>query len=185
MALHHACDEETRATYKTVEWDTAPGNVIDGLSWDNMKSGQRVGSMKQELAEIRRGWGEYPSEESKRKMTAAYTNLRGTIERIIREDLVNGVVQPYTDEVNVEKFSAVVGMDPQEWSSLLSVYDHACEVTRAHDTTSEQQVAGPDPDRLGADISILELVIASAKTRRARASEAQAERGKQRRGVPV
>lgn len=185
MALHHACSTALcQVEYRTIEWDEAPGRTFDGLNWDHMKSGQRMNAMKQQLSEIRVGWGEYPSEGSKKKMTDAYTHLRGTIERIIREDLVNGVIQPYSDEVNVENFTAVVGIDPAEWDALLDVYDHACEVTRAHDTTSERQAVIPAPNRLQADIAVLESVITNARARKAKASETRAERGRQRRSSP-
>lgn len=185
MALHHACEEqECQVTYRTVEWDSAPGLAIDGLGWDQMKTGQRVGDLKQRLAEIRNSWEEYPSEASKAKMTNAYSGLRGTIERLIREDLLNGVIQPYSDEVHVEKFTAVIGIDPAEWMSLLDVYDRACEATRAHDTTSEQQLDVPDPQRLRDDIAVIEVAIRNATVRRKTASTLQAERAANRRSIP-
>lgn len=185
MALHHACNETScQVAYRTIEWDSAPGRAVNELGWDNMKSGVRINALKQQLSDIGSGWGEYPSEESKAKMTNAYTQLRGTIERIIREDLLNGVMQPYSDEVNVENFTAVIGIDPAEWHLLLGVYDHACEVTRAHDSTSEQQLVIPSPERLQTDIAVLESAVRNAKTRRQIASDARAVRGRQRRSSP-
>jgi hypothetical protein len=117
-------------------------------------------------------------------MTNAYSDLRGTIERLIREDLLNGVMQPYSDEVHVEKFTAVVGIDPAEWASLLDVYDRACEATRAHDTTSEQQLDVPDPQRLRDDIAIIETAVSNATSRRRSATTLQTERIATRRSIP-
>jgi len=93
-------------------------------------------------------------------------------------------MQPYSDEVHVEKFTAVIGIDPAEWTSLLDVYDRACEATRAHDTTSEQQLDVPDPQRLRDDIAIIEVAISNATARRRTASTLQAERTAKRRSIP-
>lgn len=185
MALHHACEKAGCAVaYRTLEWDTAAGLAIEGLSWDHMSSGQRMNDLRQRLSAIAAAWGEYPSEAARRQMSEAYTHLRGTIERIIRQDLLNKVIEPYHDEVNVENFAAVIGMETADWEALLEIYDRACELTRAHDTTSEQQADIPGPEQLRADLAVLDRVIAAATRRRSAANTIRSERGNQRRGNP-
>jgi energy-coupling factor transporter ATP-binding protein EcfA2 len=176
-AVKAACPIEARH----IEWDTAPGLAMVGLGWDLMGASERIQGLRQMHAKLEKDWVEYPNEANKREMSHIYDQLRGTMERVIREHLLNDVMAPFSDEIKVEAFEAIIGMDTAQWESFVDVYDRACEAMRGHDTTGEAQVPMPTPDQLNSDIDVLQEVVASAKLRKRNASDKQTARGKNRR----
>jgi ABC-type transport system involved in cytochrome c biogenesis ATPase subunit len=165
-----------------VAWDkVAPGLAIEGLGWDVMGVPERISNLRQRQARLKKEWGEYPTESNNSEMADAYGLLRGTMERAVRDSLLNEVMLPYSDEIKVEAFEAVIGMDPAQWEKFLAVYDRACEAIRGHDTSAETQAVLPTPDQLAADLDLIKEVVDAAKARRAAASQKQTARGKERR----
>lgn len=166
--LHHACGAlQHQPTYRRIEWDARPGAVSDKLGWQEMSVPNRLNELEGQLAEMRKTWEEYPSEASKAKMTKAYSDLRGTVERLIREVYLRNALEPYGDEVNVrEFFTAAGGVEPAELETMMQIYDRACWAMTGHDTPIEHQIPLPTPDLLRADLEALRAAIKSANTRR-------------------
>jgi energy-coupling factor transporter ATP-binding protein EcfA2 len=181
-SLHRAADAVGCAiAARHVEWDAGPGLAKEGLGWDVMGTSERIDQLKRSQAKLKGEWGEYPSEANKREMAHVYDQLRGTMERIIRENLLNDVIAPFSDEIKVESFEAVIGVDLKQWERFIEVYDRACESMRGHDTSAEAQAVLPTPEQLGSDLAVLDEVVREAKSRKKLASEKQSERRKTRR----
>ena len=85
--------------------------------------------------------GVVQSEASKAKMTKAYSDLRGTVERLIREIYLRNALEAYGDEVNVREFYiAAGGVEPAELETLMEIYDRACWAMTGHDTPIDHQI---------------------------------------------
>ncbi|BDU76838.1 AAA family ATPase [Mesoterricola sediminis] len=157
------------ATYKSIGWgDAAPGHVEEGLTWETKNCSMRLMEIEGVAKAIKTTAGDYPSEGDAQRIAEAYSKVRGTIERAIREEFLSNTIQPFSDAVSVESFGIVVGHPQDEVDSLMDIYDRACEATFAHDTPAERQLPLPDAEQLISDINLtLELVRKAAARRRA------------------
>lgn len=157
---------DSLATYKTISWDTAPGLVTEGLTWQLMDARERLTDLESRARALANSEDGYPTDELERKIASTYSALRGTVERAIREVFLNNTVQPFSDVVSVEAFGAVIGHPEEEWAQLQELYDRACEATEAHDTPSQRQLPPPTKDELLNDIALVSELIQRAITRR-------------------
>jgi energy-coupling factor transporter ATP-binding protein EcfA2 len=166
-ALHRACGAlEHEPAYRRIEWDTRPGSVSNTLGWQEMPVASRLNALEAQLAEMKKTWEEYPSEASKTKMANAYSDLRGTIERLIREIYLRNALEAYGDEVNVREFYiAAGGVEPAELDVVMAIYDRACGAMTGHDTPIDHQIPLPTPEVLNADLEALRAAIKATKIR--------------------
>lgn len=165
--LHKACGaQQHQPSYRRIEWDVRPGAVSDKLGWQEMAVAARLNELDGQLAEMKKTWEEYPSEASKAKMTKAYSDLRGTVERLIRETYLHNALEAYGDEVNVREFYiAAGGVEPVELETVMEIYDRACGAMTGHDTPIDHQIPLPTPELLRADIDALRAAVKAAKVR--------------------
>lgn len=170
--------------FQTVGWlaDTGPGFVTRGLTWETMDTEARAKQVRELVAELK-DVGDYLDEPTKERIKQAYTKLRGTIERAVREVFLNNTIQPYSDVVSVESFGVVVGLPPEELDSLMEVYDQCCEVTDAHDTNAEHQLPIPSPAELLSNLEAFDRLLAAAKKRRREYQGARRKRNEARKKV--
>jgi energy-coupling factor transporter ATP-binding protein EcfA2 len=154
------------ANYKSIGWDTAPGLVLDGLTWETMNCKMRLEEIQKLAKNIKDDAGDYLGEVNSKRIAEGYGKLRGTIERAVREEFMNNTVQPFSNVVSVESFGAVIGHPQEEWDAVIEVYDRSCEATEAHDTPAEHQLPLPEPDQLLKDILTLSDQISRARARR-------------------
>src|SRR6185312_3541112 len=152
--------------FQTVSWSEGqgPGFVTPGLTWETMDTAARLSQVR-DLGAALKGVGDYLDEPAKERVKLAYTKLRGTIERAVREVFLNNTVQPFSDVVSVESFGAVVGFPQDQWEELTRIYDRCCEVTDAHDTNAAHQLPIPHPDELLKDINVFDGLLVAARRR--------------------
>jgi energy-coupling factor transporter ATP-binding protein EcfA2 len=160
-------------SYQTVGWDTSdPGLVSPGLTWETMDVTARNQELETVAKELSSHTGDHMDDATKEKVKGAYTKLRGTIERAVREVFLNSTIKPYSDEVSVDSFGAVISLPQSEWDGVYEIYERCCEVTDAHDTNAEHQLDIPEVSALLSDISTFQTSLTNA-TRRRKAYNAQ------------
>ncbi|WP_266170770.1 AAA family ATPase [Dyella subtropica] len=168
---------EQSVSYQTVGWDTSdPGLVSPGLTWETMDVNARAQELEVAATELRKQIGDHMDAQTQEKVKAAYTKLRGTIERAVREVFLNSTIKPYSDEVSVDNFGAVIGHPQSEWDSIYEIYERCCEVTDAHDTNGEHQLAIPEVSELLKDIATFQTLLANAARRKKDYNTQRAER---------
>lgn len=167
--LHNALRRDGQeASYKSIQWDGAPGQVTDGLTWETMTSKMRLNEIAEMAKNLKSAQGGYMNDRQAEVISQAYSKLRGTIERATREEFMNNTIQPFSNVVSVESFGAVIGHPQEEWDALIDIYDRSCEAIEAHDTPGEHQLPLPEPSQLLRDIEkTIELVGEAAKRRKA------------------
>ncbi|WP_185822094.1 AAA family ATPase [Xanthomonas sp. GW] len=170
-------DHAQTVAYRTIAWTgEGPGFVSDGLTWETMNADARLNDLEASVKPLTTYAGDYMDEATKEAVKVGYTKLRGTIERAVREVFLNNTVRPFTDEVSVGSFGAVIGHPQEEWDRVSEIYARCCEVTDAHDTNAARQLPIPDPVVLLEDIAVFRAHLDLAKKRR---RAFQAERSKQ------
>ncbi|MGY3232974.1 energy-coupling factor transporter ATP-binding protein EcfA2 [Luteibacter sp. HA06] len=176
--LSHAIgDRNQPVAYRTIAWaSTGPGFVSEGLTWETMNTDARLDDLEASVKPLTAYAGDYMDEKTKEGVKVGYTKLRGTIERAVREVFLNNTVRPFTDEVSVGSFGAVIGHPKDEWDRMSGMYNRCCEVTDAHDTNAARQRPIPNPSELLEDIAVFKENLGKAKVRR---KAFQKERGSQ------
>jgi len=153
--------------YQTVGWSgQGPGFVGAGLTWETMGADERIAELELSAAPLRQHTSDYMDETTKEQVKTAYTKLRGTIERAVREVFLNNTVRPYSDEVSVDSFGSVIRHPQEEWNQVTEIYARCCEVTDAHDTNAAHQLPIPEPVALVQDIANIKDLLNKAKQRR-------------------
>lgn len=158
---------EQPVAYQTVAWGgPGPGFVGTGLTWETMDANARLADLQQSAEPLKHCISDYMDEPTKELVKTAYTKLRGTIERAVREVFLNNTIRPFSDEVSVDSFGAVIGHPQDEWDQVSEIYDRCCEVTDAHDTNAAHQLPIPEPATLLQDMDNFRGLLDKAKQRR-------------------
>lgn len=153
--------------YRTIGWSgTGPGFVDEGLTWETKDTKARLAELELSVRPLSDYAGDYLDAQTKEAIKSGYTKLRGTIERGIREVFLNNTIRPFSDEISVGSFGAVIGHPADEWEHILDIYDRCCEVTDAHDTNAEHQLPIPEPATLLSDLAIFKDHLDKADVRR-------------------
>ena len=166
------------AKYQTIAWAApGPGFVSTGLTWETMDAKARLVELEKSAGPLKDYAGDYMDEATKEQVKVAYTKLRGTIERAVREVFMNNTIRPFSDEVSVGSFGAVIGHPQGEWDQVSDMYDRCCEVTDAHDTNAAHQLPIPEPAVLVQDVNDFKALLEAAKKRRSAFESARSARG--------
>lgn len=147
---------------RSLEWiGNNPGHVSDGLPWDHQGVRARIDTHEKRQRELKRlPWPVYPNEEQSGRMRHEYSLLRATLERVIQEVLLAGVVRRYRDWIRVDKLSEVaLGVNPDCCADIAALHKRCCDVVSAHDPVSDKNGPVPTADELATDIAALKALV--------------------------
>lgn len=167
--------EQVRVDHRMhhLEWkDNRPGLVVEGLPWAHKSYKERIDRLEKAQKELERRWSAYPGEAEAGEMRHQYDFLRATIERVVQDLVLNGVVQRYRDWIRVDNLDEVVGFDATEHREIAGLYKRCCEVVDAHDPASAKNAPAPTPSDLYLDLQRLKALVAAIRARRARGKAA-------------
>lgn len=167
-ALLSECERLTLAPgVMTMGWkDNAPGQVQKGLPWMNKSVEEKLVGLDEDHRKISAEWGDEPSEASSREMANIYARVRGTLERVVREGVLNKTVRPFDDRVQIERAAAIAGFCQDEFDQINQVYLRCNATTDAHDSSAEGAKELPQPSELAEDIATMRGILVSAAQRR-------------------
>lgn len=158
-----------------LEWkDNRPGFVVEGLPWAHKSYKERIDRLEKSQKALAKGWSAYPEEAEASEMRHQYGFLRATIERVIQDLVLNGVVQRYRDWIRVDNLDEVVGFEAAEHKEISRLYKRCCDVVDAHDPVSAKNAPVPNPQELLGDLDALKVVINLIRARRAKAKQLSA-----------
>jgi energy-coupling factor transporter ATP-binding protein EcfA2 len=152
--------------------DTVPGYVSDGLPWEHKNWDERINALeKVQKALAARPWPPYPGEQDRMLMRSHYSNLRATIERVVQDIVLNGVVKTYRDYIQLKLLKNVVGFEKAEQEEIQRLYQRCHRIVEAHDPSSAKNASVPTPSDLGTDLRDLRAVIDTIRDRRKNAAK--------------
>ena len=150
-----------------LEWQNGlPGRVINGLPWEHQGYKARIDGHEKTQRNLSKGWPPYPNENEKDQMRNEYSKLRATLERVVQDVVLNGVVERYRDWIKVGLLKEVVGLEHSEYITFDKLYRRCCDVVPAHDPASAKAAPVPSAIELGNDIITLNEIINAVLTRR-------------------
>lgn len=168
LALLEDATEKAQVGFHTqnLEWRGGrPGVVVPGMPWDHQPYAQRIDTLERTLRDLERRWPAYPNAEETEMMRRQYSLLRSTIERVIQDLVLAGVIRRHHEYVKAGDLRRVVGFplpEQQEYDRLV----HRCnQITESHDPSSGQNLPPPTAAELGADLASLKAIIKITKLR--------------------
>lgn len=157
-----------------LEWkDSRPGFVVEGLPWAHKSYKDRIDRLEKAQKGLEKRWSVYPGEAEASDMRHQYDFLRATIERVVQDLVLNGVVQRYRDWIRIDNLDEVVGFEAAEHKEIARLYKRCCDVVDAHDPASAKNAPAPSPKDLESDLQSLKGLIATIRARRAKGKAAQ------------
>jgi energy-coupling factor transporter ATP-binding protein EcfA2 len=157
-----------------LEWQgDRPGYVVEGLPWEHKSCMDRIDRLEKACRRVGKDWPIYPSEADANRMRRQYNELRATIERVVQDVVLNGVIERYRDWIKVGRLDGVVGFDDAEHNEIDRLHKRCCDIVDAHDPASAKNAPVPSPKDLDLDLQSLKKFIAAIKARRAKGRVAQ------------
>ena len=148
-------EAETCSQTQYLEWiDGQPGGVFEEPPWEYKSFDDRVNKLKKVQRQLARDAQPYPDVTHRNKIREQYRLLRNTIEQMVQDLILNGVVRRFDDWVQVKRLNNVVGFSRDEYESIKRLYKKCHEF--AHDISSSRAEILPSVTDLGKDIDELE-----------------------------
>ena len=151
-----------------------PGYILPGLPQEHQKYTERLDQHEKAQRKLASNWPAIPGEADREAIRREYSLLRATIERVVQDVVLNGVVRRYADWIRVGNLGDVVGFCSTECAEIERLYQTCNGVVDAHDPSSAKNSSVPDPARLGKNIADLKAVVETIITRRKAAKNAAA-----------
>jgi hypothetical protein len=158
--------EAVPSLIQNLEWLDGPGHVNEGLPWEHLGYKEKMHNLAGTARVLAKSWPAYPNAQETAQMRSTYSLLRATVERVVEDVLLNGVIGRYRGYIKAGQIDGVADLTAHECSEVRRIYQFCHGVVDAHDTPSAQMAAVPDASRLTKDIDDLQAVITSINTRR-------------------
>ncbi len=142
-----------------------PGFSETGLPWDWQKYKSRLDCLEKEHNRIAPTWSPIPTPANIDSMRHAYDHFRATLEKIVQDVVLGGVVARYRSWIKVELLEKVVGFSETEYKEIARLHKKACDITSAHDCAGIRHLSIPSPNELHVDIGDLKKVVEKAHQR--------------------
>ena len=150
-----------------LEWRNGfPGYISAGLPWEHKSYEDRIDKHEKVQRDMNKNWPDYPNEEDRARMTEQYSLLRATIERVVQDVVLNGVVRRYDQYIRVENLKCVVGLEQVEHDEIIRLYRVCHDIVNAHDPSSAKNASVPNAQQLGNDIEALKTTVNQIKDKR-------------------
>lgn len=143
----------------------APGQTVRGLPWNNQSVGDKLDKLDADQRRLADQWSAQPTDALCRDMADTYSRVRGTLERLIRENIFGKAIRPFDDRVQIERVAVVAGFSAQEFHQINEIYLRCNASTDAHDSTGEGGREVPHPDDLQTDIANMRSLLGQAAER--------------------
>lgn len=151
---------------QSLEWqDGSPGVVVPGLPWDHQPYAQRIDALERTQRKLEKNWPAYPSAEETELIRRQYSLLRSTIERVIQDLILGGVIRRHHEYVKAGDLRRVVGFPLSEQQEYDRLINRCNKITEAHDPSSGQNLPPPTAAEFGVDLTALKAIIDITKSR--------------------
>jgi len=168
LALLEDATEKAQVVFCTqnLEWRGGkPGVVVLGMPWDHQPYSQRIHTLEQTQRNLEKTWPAYPNAEETALMREQYSLLRSTIERVVQDLILGGVVRRHHEYVKAGDLRRVVGFPLTEQQEYDRLVKRCNQITEAHDPSSGQNLPPPTAVELGTDLAALKAIIDITKLR--------------------
>jgi energy-coupling factor transporter ATP-binding protein EcfA2 len=165
--LGRAVKDRVMLTPRSIEWgQNGPGLSRKELPWEGKSVEDRLEKLEKRQRDVARTCTGIPNEDQTREILDIYSRLRGTIERIIEDKVLETAITRFDNEVRVGKLRALVGFSQNEFDRIAALHRRCCGLTPAHDSATARQLPTPSPTDLAKDLQDARDLLACIKSRK-------------------
>lgn len=141
-----------------LEWvGDAAGVIKQGLPWDKTGYKERVNQLLGRVKKME-PWPLYPGEELTRDVRLMYSDIRATVERVVEDVVLNGIVTRFSDMVGVGNLHKVTGLRKQDADDIVALWKKGHRITEAHFQAINKEMPVANLEEIRSDVeSILTL----------------------------
>jgi energy-coupling factor transporter ATP-binding protein EcfA2 len=151
-------EEQVPHVVHHLEWvGDAAGVIKQGLPWDKTGYKERVRQL-QARAKKMEPWPVYPGEILIRDVRLIYSDIRATVERVVEDVVLNGIVTRFSDMVGVGNLHKITGLRKQDADEIVTLWKKGHRITEAHFQAANKEMPVVNLEEIKNDIeSILRL----------------------------
>ncbi|UVE46456.1 AAA family ATPase [Pseudomonas chlororaphis] len=155
-----------------LEWvGDGAGVVKQGLPWDKTGYKERV-RLLQARAKKMAPWPMYPGDDLVNDVRLMYSDIRATIERVVEDVVLNGIVTRFSDMVGVGNLHKITGLRKQDADDIVALWKKCHRVTGAHHQAVNKEIPVAGLDEINADITSIQTLADNVVKYRAKPAEA-------------
>ena len=133
---------------------TSPGKVSDAFPWNAQGVKERLGTLKRDLARIKKHRSAWSQEEYEEHCSVWAGGLSETWERLVHLEVVGQVFDMAKYELKPRMFKVLVEITPEDNKQLQKSYGKCAKWGRRHDKSPEFIYASPEPDELEKELAV-------------------------------
>lgn len=150
--------DEVKSAVCHLEWvGEFSGVVKPGLPWDKTSYKERIRVLQQRVRNMA-PWLQYPTDEQVLFVRGIYSDIRATIEKVVEDIVLNGVVTRFSDVVGVGNLHRITGLRKEDAQGLIDLWKKCHRVTGAHHQAQLKDAPVPDVDEMNADVSQIQVL---------------------------
>lgn len=139
-----------------LEWvGEAAGVVKQGLPWDKTGYKERVKQLG-DRAKKMEPWPIYPGEDLVRDVRLLYSDIRSTVERVVEDVVLNGIVTRFSDMVGVGNLHKITGLRKQDADDIVALWKKGHRITEAHFQAPNKEMPVANLDEIKNDIESIQ-----------------------------
>lgn len=151
-----------------LEWVGEEAGVIkQGLPWDKTGYKERV-TVLQTRARNMAPWPAYPSDELIGEVRLIYSDIRATVERVVEDVVLNGIVTRFSDMVGVGNLHKITGLRKEDADQIVSLWKKCHRITGAHHQAQSKEIPVEGLEEIISDIDSILLMAKNVVSYRAK-----------------
>ena len=155
-----------------LEWvGDAAGVVKHGLPWDKTGYKERVRQLEARAKKME-PWPIYPGEDLIRDIRLIYSDIRATVERVVEDVVLNGIVTRFSDMVGVGNLHKITGLRKQDADDIVALWKKGHRITEAHFQAANKEMPIANLDEVKSDIEAIQRLADNVNKFRAKPAEA-------------
>jgi energy-coupling factor transporter ATP-binding protein EcfA2 len=155
-----------------LEWiGDAAGVIKQGLPWDKTGYRERIKQLEVRAKKME-PWPAYPGEALIRDVRLMYSDIRATVERVVEDVVLNGIITRFSDMVGVGNLHKITGLRKQDADEIVALWKKGHRITEAHFQAVNKEVPVANLDEIKKDIESIQTLADNVNKFRAKPSEA-------------
>ncbi|HGN1034972.1 TPA: AAA family ATPase [Pseudomonas aeruginosa] len=155
-----------------LEWvGDAAGVVKQGLPWDKTGYKERIRQLEARVKKME-PWPVYPGEELVRDVRILYSDIRATVEKVVEDVVLNGVVTRFSDMVGVGNLHKITGLRKQDADDIVMLWKKGHRMTEAHLQAMNKDMPVAGLEEIKTDVASIQILVDNVNKYRAKPAEA-------------
>jgi energy-coupling factor transporter ATP-binding protein EcfA2 len=154
-----------------LEWvGDGAGVVKEGLPWDKTGYKQRIVTLEARAKKME-PWPVYPGDDLIQSVRVLYSDIRATVERVVEDVVLNGIVTRFSDMVGVGNLHKITGLRKKDADDIVALWKKGHRITGAHHQAINKEMPVADLNEINGDIALIKTLAENVIKFRAKPQE--------------